>query len=199
MGLQLRWEGEQQVARVAEEQEATMIDGESGRYLRELAGVAQEVSERHLVSSLVAGPDNEADDSLDLPLFLGPAPSPPHRVVPWVLAQLGLPPLDPSALTFREPFPDQQQSLPTTEQQQQQQQHQEPWVLTRLAAAQPDLAIQDTHQLARLQQLIVGLRPRLSLEITLPTHPTKPLCLLLGPLPIPLRPWAGLISYRVAS
>jgi len=196
MGLKLEWEGESQVA-VGKEEEGTptaTVDGESGRYLRELAGVAQEVSERHLVSSLVAGPDNETDSTVDLPLFLGPAPAPPDAVVPWLLAQLGLAHLDHSALTFREPFPDRP---PTTQQDQQLQE--QPWVLSRLAAAQPDLAIQDAHQLARLQQLLLGLRPRLSLEICLPDHPSKPLCLLLGSLPFPPRPWGGLISYRVAS
>lgn len=184
IGLPLVWHHSHSLALPAP---AASVPEPATAFLGKLARAAQTVSARHLLGSLLAGPDSEADDALDIPLLLGSPPDRPGKTLDWLLARLGLAHLDPSLLTIREPF----------EEASAQQQHQ-PWVLARLSACQVQTAAADPEH-AELETLLAALRPRLSLEIELPESPNRPVCLLVGPIPQALNVWGGLISYRVSS
>jgi hypothetical protein len=106
MGLRLRWDERDQIGRVTEPEEDSEAkknkakeeeEEEEGstilRYLKDLERRAQQVSERYLVSSLLAGPDNESDEALDVPVLLGSFPAGatlPSGGTDWVLQKLGL-------------------------------------------------------------------------------------------------------------
>ncbi|KAA1077559.1 hypothetical protein PGT21_011829 [Puccinia graminis f. sp. tritici] len=206
IGLDLSWDESHQIAHPTGSQAALIkkegaeAEEKSLSYLSRLASLAQTVSARHLVSSLLAGPDNEADDSLDIPLFLGhPSTSlngsNKTETLDWVLGQLGLGHLDHAQLTIREPFDDGQRITPQSSL------DQPPWVLNRLSESQAIQTSTADPDRTALEQLLARLRPRLSLEIEVSDScANRPVCLLVGPIPDSLsHSWGGLISYRVST
>ncbi|PLW42660.1 hypothetical protein PCASD_08498 [Puccinia coronata f. sp. avenae] len=224
MGLRLRWDERDQIGRVTEPEEDSEAkknkakeeeEEEEGstilRYLKDLERRAQQVSERYLVSSLLAGPDNESDEALDVPVLLGSFPAGatlPSGGTDWVLQKLGLEhaaaaQISSAIMTVRETV--QAGADASTAQAS----GTKPWVVTRLLGGDTDandVQAMDADA-GTLGTLIGEMRPRLSFEITLPAFPTRPVCFLVGLLPSSSSSlhhpnpslWGGLISYRVSS
>ncbi|KAI7951681.1 hypothetical protein MJO28_007365 [Puccinia striiformis f. sp. tritici] len=153
-------------------------------YLVRLADQGKSIAEAHLMGSLLAGPDNETDDSVDIPLLLGKPDSTATPEVDWVLSRLGI---KNHQLIIRESVKTTDNLTP---------EKQQPWVLSRLPTENATSIQSDKTE---LESLITNLKPRLSVEVITDDHPNKSICILVGLVPQSDGVWGGLISYRIST
>ncbi|POW10104.1 hypothetical protein PSTT_06309 [Puccinia striiformis] len=91
IGVKVEWKDEYQLSAPISTTTNNHADQKKTiEYLVRLADQGKSIAEAHLMGSLLAGPDNETDDSVDIPLLLGKPDSTATPEVDWVLSRLGI-------------------------------------------------------------------------------------------------------------
>ncbi|MBW0497098.1 hypothetical protein O181_036813 [Austropuccinia psidii MF-1] len=220
LGIKLQWDSNYQAAIPQGLSQATdfKIPEQQDQFLKKLVDESTSISFENLMSSLVAGPDNESDEPVDVPIYLG-NPSIAHSVENnqvdklkhWILESLGIP-LNQTIIAREElSISPKNQSVNTL------QSNSTAWALKRLTESSTfqsksnQLSTSSTNpsQFEILNSLFNQLQPRWNFEIEIQS---KIVCCLIGQVKLSSNSsrleqdhntlsddWMGLISYRIAT